>query len=174
MGDVIVDKDLGLDKFNRQITLNSDGVTDVYTIDGVLKLEYKSGTPIDFVLNAINSMPVEGDVEKLDAPSAIDKKISEFSFAKDGFESQHYPPDVKLNLLTLHYLATQQGRANQAGYIAKYFDWLTSLLKYNFTFIQKVSVLTDYKEIAALEFDFDANTMPDPLITVFQASQILD
>lgn len=163
------------DKYGRSVTLeDGDASIDIYIIDDAFKLQFKKGTPLDTVYNTINSMPSEGDVEVVSLPSAIKTKIDAFEDALQAWTDEKYSPNLKFNFLVLFTIANLTGRLNQQAYIQQLFTWGASILDYNVKFVQQVSSLKDYKEVAAFNWDFEKNIMKDPQVSLFDAAQIPD
>lgn len=85
-----------------------------------------------------------------------------------------YPPDNQASLTILMLMAHVQQLSNRFAYIAQAVQWIDAALTYYYAKAAEITSATSIAELDAVSWDMTSIWADDPLVTIYQARQILD
>lgn len=160
------------DKYGRIIMIESDGITDIYTVtdDSIITFEFLSGTDLVTVYRLIESMKPSVP----DLITAKTDKLAAFNVAVQQYIKDRYTTDQTLQLLNLYILSKEDGLINRTAYLRQGFIWARSIISYATTFAATVNSQKTPEAVVSMTWDINSNVCPDPLLKSGIAIQIPD
>lgn len=164
---------LANDVYNRSVVLNSNGITDAYTITDSAGNSFELGFPIGTDISQVYAS-INGYETIPTLPIAIADKIADFQTALQDFINSRYSIDVRFNFMALYVNAQQNLLVNRLAYISQIFTWTSSVITYASTFVASVNASPNIAAVAALKWNFSTLSNSDPKISPMAAIQILN